>query len=103
MDIKKATLHSCPPTNTTMEQTYMIPGTFQCSVFECHKLGYLIQRPISEKQRIPGWTDRILFKGAQLNQLQYSRAELYTSDHRPGKWMSHPFFIFTLDSSCFFS
>ncbi|OAC97711.1 hypothetical protein MUCCIDRAFT_116692, partial [Mucor lusitanicus CBS 277.49] len=37
----------------------------------------------SEKQRIPGWTDRILFKGAQLNQLQYSRAELYTSDHRP--------------------
>ncbi|KAI8640786.1 Endonuclease/exonuclease/phosphatase [Parasitella parasitica] len=37
----------------------------------------------SEKQRIPGWTDRILFKGSQLNQLQYSRAELYTSDHRP--------------------
>lgn len=37
----------------------------------------------SEKQRIPGWTDRILFKGAQLKQLQYSRAELCTSDHRP--------------------
>ncbi|KAI7900605.1 SacI homology domain-containing protein [Cokeromyces recurvatus] len=37
----------------------------------------------SEKQRIPGWTDRILFKGTQLKQLQYSRAELYTSDHRP--------------------
>lgn len=38
----------------------------------------------SEKQRIPGWTDRILFKGTQLKQLQYSRAELHTSDHRPG-------------------
>ncbi|KAL4214955.1 DNase I-like protein [Rhizopus microsporus] len=37
----------------------------------------------SEKQRIPGWTDRILYKGNQLRQLQYSRAELYTSDHRP--------------------
>ncbi|GAA5804802.1 hypothetical protein HPULCUR_010310 [Helicostylum pulchrum] len=37
----------------------------------------------SEKQRIPGWTDRILFKGPNLRQTQYSRAELYTSDHRP--------------------
>ncbi|EIE86666.1 hypothetical protein RO3G_11377 [Rhizopus delemar RA 99-880] len=37
----------------------------------------------SEKQRIPGWTDRILFKGEQLKQIQYNRAELYTSDHRP--------------------
>ncbi|KAI9272507.1 SacI homology domain-containing protein [Sporodiniella umbellata] len=37
----------------------------------------------SEKQRIPGWTDRIVFKGTQLKQLQYSRAELFTSDHRP--------------------
>lgn len=37
----------------------------------------------SEKRRIPGWTDRIVFKGKQLKQLQYSRAELYTSDHRP--------------------
>ncbi|OBZ85798.1 Inositol-1,4,5-trisphosphate 5-phosphatase 1 [Choanephora cucurbitarum] len=37
----------------------------------------------SEKQRIPGWTDRILYKGKELKQLQYSRAELYTSDHRP--------------------
>ncbi|KAI8890412.1 DNase I-like protein [Backusella circina FSU 941] len=37
----------------------------------------------SEKQRIPGWTDRILFKGNQLKQLQYTRAELCTSHHRP--------------------
>jgi hypothetical protein len=45
---------------------------------------YLFYFFCSEKQRIPGWTDRILFKGAHLKQLQYSRAELYTSDHRPG-------------------
>ncbi|CDS10954.1 hypothetical protein LRAMOSA03219 [Lichtheimia ramosa] len=37
----------------------------------------------SEKQRIPGWTDRILYKGNNLKLLQYARAELYTSDHRP--------------------
>ncbi|KAI8079720.1 SacI homology domain-containing protein [Halteromyces radiatus] len=37
----------------------------------------------SEKQRVPGWTDRIVFKGKQLKQVQYDRADLYTSDHRP--------------------
>ncbi|KAG0175793.1 inositol polyphosphate 5-phosphatase [Apophysomyces sp. BC1021] len=37
----------------------------------------------SEKQRVPGWTDRIIFKGRSLKQLQYARAELLTSDHRP--------------------
>ncbi|OAD73140.1 hypothetical protein PHYBLDRAFT_96484, partial [Phycomyces blakesleeanus NRRL 1555(-)] len=37
----------------------------------------------SEKQRVPGWTDRIIFKGDHLKQIQYARAELYTSDHRP--------------------
>ncbi|KAI8337899.1 Endonuclease/exonuclease/phosphatase [Chlamydoabsidia padenii] len=37
----------------------------------------------SEKQRVPGWTDRIVFKGNQLKQIQYDRANLYTSDHRP--------------------
>ncbi|KAI9474803.1 SacI homology domain-containing protein [Zychaea mexicana] len=37
----------------------------------------------SEKQRVPGWTDRILYKGKHLELVQYARAELYTSDHRP--------------------
>ncbi|GBE79963.1 Inositol-1,4,5-trisphosphate 5-phosphatase 1 [Sparassis crispa] len=36
-----------------------------------------------EKMRIPAWTDRILFKGNQLDLSVYSRAELKGSDHRP--------------------
>ncbi|KAI7874281.1 SacI homology domain-containing protein [Mucor mucedo] len=67
----------------------------QHRVFEGYKEGIITFLPTykydngtdvydsSEKQRIPGWTDRILFKGKHLKQLQYSRAELYTSDHRP--------------------
>lgn len=37
----------------------------------------------SEKQRIPAWTDRVLFKGSALRLHEYTRAELMTSDHRP--------------------
>ncbi|WWC87929.1 uncharacterized protein L201_002829 [Kwoniella dendrophila CBS 6074] len=37
----------------------------------------------SEKQRIPSWTDRVLFKGSALRLKEYNRAELMTSDHRP--------------------
>lgn len=46
---------------------------------------------ISEKQRIPSWTDRILYKGDQLELSQYSRAELFTSDHRPGMLFSQKY------------
>ncbi|OJA19346.1 hypothetical protein AZE42_00462 [Rhizopogon vesiculosus] len=38
----------------------------------------------SEKMRVPAWTDRILFKG-RFDLAVYSRAELKSSDHRPGK------------------
>jgi hypothetical protein len=58
----------------------------------------------SEKMRIPAWTgvfaceienralisrisDRILFKGADLHQMSYNRAELRSSDHRPGQFV----------------
>ncbi|KAA1124794.1 inositol polyphosphate 5-phosphatase [Puccinia graminis f. sp. tritici] len=37
----------------------------------------------SEKMRIPAWTDRILYQGSDLNLIDYSRAELKASDHRP--------------------
>ncbi|GLB34014.1 putative inositol polyphosphate phosphatase, catalytic domain homologues [Lyophyllum shimeji] len=37
----------------------------------------------SEKMRIPAWTDRILYRGAQLELSMYSRAELRGSDHKP--------------------
>lgn len=38
----------------------------------------------SEKQRIPAWTDRILYTGADIDVNRYQRAELLASDHRPG-------------------
>ncbi|TFY81149.1 hypothetical protein EWM64_g2863 [Hericium alpestre] len=37
----------------------------------------------SEKMRIPAWTDRVLYRGKQLDLSEYSRAELRGSDHRP--------------------
>jgi len=37
----------------------------------------------SEKQRIPAWTDRILRKGANIQQTSYNSAPLRFSDHRP--------------------
>ncbi|CAE6395108.1 unnamed protein product [Rhizoctonia solani] len=37
----------------------------------------------SEKQRIPAWTDRVLYRGIGLDLAVYNRAELKQSDHRP--------------------
>jgi synaptojanin len=38
----------------------------------------------SEKQRVPAWTDRILYRGQGLKELDYSSVEiLRASDHRP--------------------
>ena len=38
----------------------------------------------SKKDRIPGWTDRVLFMGTgAVEQVCYNRAELNMSDHRP--------------------
>lgn len=37
----------------------------------------------SEKARIPSWTDRILYKGDNLQPMAYSDAKLNLSDHKP--------------------
>ncbi|GAA6012488.1 hypothetical protein JCM11491_004347 [Sporobolomyces phaffii] len=37
----------------------------------------------SEKMRVPAYTDRIIYKGSDLDINRYSRAELHSSDHRP--------------------
>ncbi|KAF7291041.1 Inositol polyphosphate phosphatase [Mycena chlorophos] len=37
----------------------------------------------SEKMRIPAWTDRILYRGTNMDLGVYSRAELRGSDHKP--------------------
>lgn len=67
-------------------------------VFAGYQEGPLIFRPTykydnnsevydsSEKQRIPSWTDRVLYKGHGLALFKYNRAELLTSDHRPGEF-----------------
>jgi hypothetical protein len=67
------------------------------SVFASYSEGPLVFRPTykydnlseaydtSEKQRIPSWTDRVLYKGRGLALIRYNRAELLMSDHRPGQ------------------
>ena len=37
----------------------------------------------SEKQRIPAWTDRILYRGQGIKLVEYSNAALKMSDHKP--------------------
>lgn len=66
-------------------------------VFPGYEEGPLIFRPTykydlgttrydsSEKMRAPAWTDRVLYRGTDLDLSKYSRAELTGSDHRPGK------------------
>lgn len=67
------------------------------SVFAGFEEGPLVFRPTykydngtdvydtSEKQRVPSWTDRILWKGKGVKLVKYDRAEVMMSDHRPGE------------------
>jgi synaptojanin len=41
----------------------------------------------SEKERIPAWTDRVLFSGNAIELLEYNRGEQLMSDHRPGNYI----------------
>lgn len=37
----------------------------------------------SEKMRTPSWTDRVMYRGENIELLEYSRGELLISDHKP--------------------
>ncbi len=37
----------------------------------------------SDKNRVPSWTDRVMFKGNGIVGLSYDRIEIDTSDHKP--------------------
>ena len=39
----------------------------------------------SEKQRVPAWTDRVIYRGDFISLIEYSRGEQVMSDHRPVK------------------
>ena len=41
------------------------------------------RRPEKKKMRLPAWCDRIQWTGAGVECVQYDRAELHTSDHKP--------------------
>uniref|UniRef100_A0A0R0LMR4 Inositol polyphosphate-related phosphatase domain-containing protein n=1 Tax=Glycine max TaxID=3847 RepID=A0A0R0LMR4_SOYBN len=57
------------------------PPTYK---YEINSDRYVGERPKEgEKRRSPAWCDRILWLGKGIKQLQYGRAEIKLSDHRP--------------------
>ncbi|ESW28638.1 hypothetical protein PHAVU_002G005300 [Phaseolus vulgaris] len=57
------------------------PPTYK---YEINSDRYVGQNPKEgEKRRSPAWCDRILWLGKGIKQLQYGRAEIKLSDHRP--------------------
>ncbi|RZB91080.1 Type I inositol polyphosphate 5-phosphatase 2, partial [Glycine soja] len=57
------------------------PPTYKYEI-NCDR--YVGERPKQgEKRRSPAWCDRILCLGKGIKQLQYGRAEIKLSDHRP--------------------
>ncbi|KAG8907006.1 inositol polyphosphate 5-phosphatase [Tulasnella sp. 403] len=98
VDLDNATVRSYA-TNDNLEALIMedqlIHATHTNAAFMGYQEGPLTFRPTyrydlfsdnydtSEKQRIPAWTDRILYRGLNISLNTYSRAELRGSDHRP--------------------
>jgi len=78
-----------------LEEDQLSIAMHQNAAFSSYKEGPLTFRPTyrydvgtdnydtSEKQRIPAWTDRILYRGIPISLSVYNRAELRGSDHRP--------------------
>ncbi|XP_027910899.1 type I inositol polyphosphate 5-phosphatase 2-like isoform X1 [Vigna unguiculata] len=63
------------------EGSINFPPTYK---YEINSDRYVGQSPKEgEKRRSPAWCDRILWLGKGIKQLQYGRAEINLSDHRP--------------------
>ncbi|WVZ12806.1 hypothetical protein V8G54_017336 [Vigna mungo] len=56
------------------------PPTYK---YEINSDRYVGQSPKEGEKRSPAWCDRILWLGKGIKQLQYGRAEIKLSDHRP--------------------
>lgn len=71
-------MHANDAFSSYQEGDLTFPPTYR---YDLHSDNY----DTSEKQRIPAWTDRILYRGLPmyLRLTSYSRAELRGSDHRP--------------------
>ncbi|GBG73090.1 hypothetical protein CBR_g12806 [Chara braunii] len=66
------------------------PPTYKYVAGEDQKAG-----DVWDMKRSPAWCDRILWRGADMHQLMYSRAEIPLSDHLP----VHAVFLTTVDTA----
>uniref|UniRef100_A0A6B2KXC7 phosphoinositide 5-phosphatase n=1 Tax=Arcella intermedia TaxID=1963864 RepID=A0A6B2KXC7_9EUKA len=74
--------------NKAMKTDQIFKGFKEGAINFAPTYKYEIDSDVYDTKRVPAWCDRILFKSTgnqYINQLVYSRGEIYISDHRPIK------------------